>query len=130
MLTVPTTTRIYLASTPVNLQKSIDGLVAATRSVLEADPLSGHLFVFHNRRRDGLKILYWDTGGFCVLYKRLSKGRFHVPSPRPGANSVAISPAELASLLEGVDLQHAIRLKRWNPPRMRLVSNDNEARPS
>lgn len=114
----------------MNLQKSIDGLVAATRTVLEADPLSGHLFVFHNRRRDGLKILYWDTGGFCVLYKRLSRGRFHIPSSAPGASSVAVSPAELASLLEGVDLRHAVRLKRWNPPRMRLDHVCGVTRPS
>lgn len=112
MLTVRT--RIHLATEPVNLQCSIDGLCARVRGALAGDPLSGHLFVFYNRRKNALKCLYWDTGGFCVLYKRLSRGRLCIPPLQPGA-TVVLSSTQLAALLEGIDISSARVLPRWNP---------------
>ena len=107
-------TRIHLATEPVNLQCSIDGLCARVRGALSGDPLSGHLFVFYNRRKNALKCLYWDTGGFCVLYKRLSRGQLCLPTVEPGAKAV-LSATQWAALLEGVDVSAARTLPRWNP---------------
>lgn len=107
-------TRIHLATEPVNLQCSIDGLCARVRGTLAGDPLSGHLFVFYNRRKNALKCLYWDTGGFCVLYKRLSRGQLCLPPLEPGSTRV-LSATQWAALLEGVDVSGARVLPRWNP---------------
>lgn len=107
-------TRIHLATEPVNLQCSIDGLCARVRGTLSDDPLSGHLFVFYNRRRTALKCLYWDTGGFCVLYKRLSQGQFCLPPLEAGV-AVVLSATQWAALLEGVDVSASRVLPRWNP---------------
>ena len=111
----PVGVRIHIAREHVDFRKSIDGLSGVVRTILQADPLSGHVFVFHNRRRTALKLLYWNQGGYCLLYKRLARGRFRVPTLDPGAHSAAMTPAELASLMEGIDLSRARRLKRWNP---------------
>jgi transposase len=90
---------------------SFDGLAAIAQSILRQDPLSGHLFVFCNRRRDRLKVLYWDTSGFCILHKRLEQGTFSWPQEDlPGALEVA--SRELALVLAGVDLRDA-RRRRW-----------------
>ena len=71
MLTLPPAVRIYVAVEPVDIRKSFDGLSAADREILRNDPLSGHLFVFRNRRADRMKILFWDRSGYCLVYKRL-----------------------------------------------------------
>ncbi|MFK7931193.1 MAG: IS66 family insertion sequence element accessory protein TnpB [Myxococcota bacterium] len=113
---IPRGTRIHLAREHADFRKSIDGLSGVVRIVLEDDPSSGHLFIFHNRRRTALKILWWDHGGYCLLYKRLAKGRFRLPFFPDDARRVRISPADLTSLLEGIDLRWARRLERWNPP--------------
>ena len=81
MLSLPTSVRIYLARGATDMRKSIDGLAAVTKQVLEHDPLSGHLFVFCNARRDRIKILYWERTGFWLLHKRLEQGTFAWPAP-------------------------------------------------
>jgi transposase len=76
----PSTIRRILAwRDPVDMRKSFDGLIALTKGVLYEDPLSGSLFVFFNRRRNYLKLLYWDRTGFCLFAKRLERGRFDLP---------------------------------------------------
>lgn len=95
------------------MRKSVDGLFGIVRDVLFEDPFTGHLFVFHNRKRDRVKILVFDHGGFWVLYKRLEKGRFHFPEVR-GA-SVEVDAADLTLLLSGIQLRDARRLPRWRP---------------
>jgi len=79
---------------------------------LGQDPLSGHLFLFIGRARDRLKILYWDTDGFALWYKRLEEGTFRLPAARPGEAGVELRASELAMLLEGIDLRSIRRRKR------------------
>ena len=96
MLTVPPAVRIYLATGATDLRRSIDGLAALVRERFGLDPLSGHLFLFRNRRGDRLKILVWDRSGFWVLYKRLEQGTFAWPA-EPAGPPLTISSRDLAS---------------------------------
>ncbi|MGH6950453.1 MAG: IS66 family insertion sequence element accessory protein TnpB [Vitreimonas sp.] len=111
MLTISPAVRIYVATGATDLRRSIDGLAALVRDRFDLDPLSGHLFLFRNRRGDRLKILAWDQGGFWVLYKRLERGTFAWPAEADGP-SVILRSSELLLLLSGVDLAHT-RRRRW-----------------
>lgn len=108
-------TRIHLATKPADFRKSIDGLSGEVRRVLDGDPTCGHVFVFHNRRRTALKLLWWDRGGFCLLYKRLEKGRFRLPQFHAEAVGVELSKAELEALVEGLQLVRLQPGSRWEP---------------
>ena len=110
---LPPAVRIFLAVGPADLRRSFDGLAAMAREVIREDPLSGHLFVFSNRRRDRVKVLFWDRSGFVLWYKRLEKGVFRFPSAEAG--SVEVEAAELMLLLEGIDLAGSRRRERWVP---------------
>lgn len=114
MINFPPTVRIYLAVQPADMRRGFDGLAALTTSVIGQDPLSGHLFVFCNRRRDRMKILYWDRDGFAVWMKRLERGIFNLPTPT--GDRVEVTPAEMAAILEGIDLKHARRQRRYVLP--------------
>ena len=123
MLSFPPTVRIHFALDPVDLRKGFDGLANVARSVLAEDPLSGHLFVFLNRRRNRAKILFWDRSGWCIYYKRLERGCFHPPRRRElGATKVEVEAAELMLILEGIDLVDARRRARWKPTQSGLAS--------
>ena len=110
MLSPGPATKIYLASGVTDMRKSFNGLYGLVVGVLEADPLSGHLFVFSNRRRDRIKILCFDGSGLWVCAKRLEKGTFAWPSSGEGA--VELTQAELNLLLGGLDLS-LTRKRRW-----------------
>ena len=110
MINFPPTVRIFLASSPADMRRGFDGLAALTTSVLSQDPLSGHLFVFRNRRGDRLKILYWGRDGLAIWAKRLERGVFRFPEPK--GNRVEVTPAEMAAILEGIDLSRARRQRR------------------
>ncbi len=110
---IPTPPRILVARDPVDFRKSIDGLAAVCEVTLQEEPLDGTLYVFTNRRRTATKMLVWTHGGFVMLYKKLEKGRLRWP-PFEGDRGT-VTPAELAALLEGIDVSRAPRLKRWNP---------------
>ncbi|HSJ32215.1 MAG TPA: IS66 family insertion sequence element accessory protein TnpB [Longimicrobiales bacterium] len=110
MLTLSPAVRIYVATGGTDLRRSIDGLAALVRQRFDLDPLSGHLFLFRNRRGDRLKILAWDQGGFWVLYKRLERGTFAWPREEDGP--VVLRSSELLLLLAGVDLAQT-RRRRW-----------------
>lgn len=115
MLTLPSTVKIYVATTPVDMRKGFDGLSNVVREVLRKDPLCGHLFAFINRRGDQTKVMFFDRTGYCVFHKRLERGRYEIPAP--GADGhVEMEAAELTLLLEGIDLRGARRRKRWIPP--------------
>lgn len=114
MLTLPASVRIYVAAEAVDLRRGFDGLAAATRGVIRQDPLTGHLFVFLNRRKDRIKLLVWDRTGYLLLYKRLERGTFHLPTePRAGERHVELDAGDLSLMLEGVDLRGARRRERW-----------------
>jgi transposase len=114
MWTLPSSVRIYVAAEPVDLRRGFDGLAAATRSVIGQSPLSDHLFVFLNRRRNRIKILAWDRTGYLLLYKRLERGSFELPTePELGRRHVEVDGGELGLMLEGLDLRGARRRKRW-----------------
>ena len=105
MITLGEHTRVYLALGATDMRKSIDGLAGEVVDVLAGDPFSSHLFVFCNRGRDKLKILYWQRNGFWLCYRRLERERFAWPCLAPGQASVEISARELAWLLDGLDWQ-------------------------
>ncbi len=110
MLSPGPATKIYLACGATDMRKSFNGLYALVVGLLEADPLSGHLFVFCNRRRDRIKILCFDGSGLWVCAKRLEKGTFHWPDV--GDTPVELSQAQLNLLLGGLDLSRT-RPRRW-----------------
>ena len=111
MLTLSPAVRVYLATGGTDLRLSIDGLSAVVRDRFALDPLSGHLFLFRNRRGDRLKILAWDRSGFWVLYKRLEQGTFAWPAEATDA-PVEMRSADLLLLLAGTDLAQT-RRRRW-----------------
>jgi transposase len=115
MLTLPPSVRIYACTQPVDMRKSFDGLAAATREIVGSDPMSGFLFAFFNRSNDIVKILFWDRSGFCVVAKRLERGRFHLPRAASNGASMEIEAAELALIMEGIDLRGSKRRPRWTP---------------
>lgn len=117
MLMLPSTVKIYLASTRTDMRKSIDGLAGLVRGTVDVDPFGGHLFVFLGRRRDRVKILFFEQGGFVVYYKRLERGHFHVRLPEPGATHVELEATELAMLLRGIDFARVRKPEVWIPKR-------------
>lgn len=116
MILLPRSVRIQVATAPTNLRKSFEGLSNEVRGVLQGDPLSGHVFIFINRRKTQVKMLMWTRGGFTILHKRLERGRFTFPSAvRLDVASVEIDAHELAMLLEGLTLAAQPGARRWQP---------------
>ena len=111
MLNVSTKVRIFLCTRPTDLRKGFDGLHGLVLEVLRQDPLSGDLFVFLNKRRDRLKLLVWEGDGWMILYKRLERGTFAPPVGQE--ESIALSSAQLALLLGGIDLRETQQRKRY-----------------
>ena len=116
---LPASVRIYLCTRPTDMRKSFDGLQGMVVEFLGQDPLSGHLFLFLNRRRDRVKLLWWDRDGLAIFYKRLEAGTFQELDPaactgaRSGEAGIELTTTELALLLSGVDLTSARRRKRY-----------------
>ena len=114
MIHLPASVRVYLCLTPCDMRKSFDGLHALVREYLELDAFAGHLFVFASRRRERVKILYWDRDGFAVWSKRLEEGVYAVPfGDAGGERRREITAPELGALLSGIDLSTAKRRKRY-----------------
>ena len=111
MLSLPPSVRVFVCLVPVDMRQSFDGLAAAAEHVVGQDPLSGHLFVFHGRRGDRVKILWWDRDGYALWYKRLEAGVFRFPSDAAAAKE--ITAADFGVILEGVDLRSVKRPKRF-----------------
>ena len=103
MLSLTPHTKVYIAREAQDFRKQIDGLSVQVQEVLELNPLSSHLFVFRNRARDKINVLYWDSNGFCLLYKRLSRGRFTWPGKDQTVMICGLR--ELQWLLEGLDIR-------------------------
>jgi transposase len=114
MIHLPGSVRVYLCLTPCDMRKSFDGLHAMVREHLELDAFAGHLFVFASRRRDRVKILYWDRDGFAVWSKRLEEGTYAVPfGQSEEERRREITAQELGALLSGIDLERATRRPRY-----------------
>ena len=114
MWSIPSTMRIYLCMTPVDMRKSFDGLHAVVRQVFKRDPVDGHLFLFVNRRGDRVKILWWDRDGLAYFYKRLESGTYQLPVVSQEDPGAEIDATDLAMLLSGIDVSSAKRRKRYS----------------
>ncbi len=130
MLSLPPSVRIFIYTGPTDMRRSFDGLLHMVETLIGEDPLSGHLFLFRNRRRDRIKILFWDNDGLCIWYKRLEVGSYELPSDRHMASTNEsdqdsnrvparweIRADELAMLLGGIDLTSVRRRKRYRRPK-------------
>jgi transposase len=116
VLSLPPAVKLWYAAQPVDMRLGFDGLFALVKNRLQADPLSGHLFVFRNRHADRLKVLYWGGHGLCLFCQRLEAGRYHFPEAPAGAHSVALTAGQLQMILDGIDLSRVKRFKRFAPP--------------
>jgi transposase len=105
-------TRIYLAAGATDMRKGFEGLYGLVRDRLASEPLSGHVFLFSNAKRNRLKMLFWDGSGLWVCAKRLEKGRFRWPAAGGNELRVTLSHEELALLVSGIDLT-AARRRPW-----------------
>lgn len=106
MISLAPGTKVHLACKPVDMRNGFDGLCVLARSVLDADPFSGHFFLFRGKRGDLFKALYWDGSGLVLIAKRLERGRFVWPPLVDGG--VVLSPAQLALLVEGIDWRRTV----------------------
>ena len=107
MLSLPSGTKVYLASKPVDMRKGFAGLSVLASEVFRLDPYSGHVFLFRSKRGNYLKALVWDGTGLCLFAKRLEHGKFVWPQVTHG--TVALTPAQLSMLLEGIDWRRPAR---------------------
>lgn len=102
---IPSSVRIFVCTEPVDMRRSFDTLAFTAQELLGEDPRSGALFVFHNKRANRMKILWWDRTGYALLCKRLHRALFRIPKAiEPGKVGLLISSKELAAILEGIQL--------------------------
>ena len=122
VLSIPSTPRVFLATAPTDMRKGFDGLFTLVENVIREDPFSGHLFVFRNRKRDRLKVLWWDTDGLAIFYKRLERGNYQFPTDSEVSKSgttksrCEIRSDELSLPLAGIDLGSVKRRRRYQRP--------------
>jgi transposase len=110
---LPASVRVYLCTSPCDMRRSFDGLHALVTGAMKLDAFAGHLFLFANRRKDRVKILYWDRDGFAVWAKRLEEGTYAMPFGEEQEHRLEITAQELGALLSGIDLSVAKRRKRY-----------------
>jgi transposase len=113
MLSLPPSIRVFVCTLPTDMRRSFDSLAAMVEGVMEQDPFSGHLFVFRNRNRDKIKVLYWDRGGYAIHYKRLEDGVFRLPEA--DGDCIELDAADLALVLDGMELADAPERARFEP---------------
>ena len=113
MLSFTTNVQIYLCTAATDMRKSYDGLSALVTSAMNQDVLSGHLFLFLNRRRDRIKLLWWDRDGLAIWMKRLEAGTFETPKAAADQTCLELDTTQLAMLLTGVSLDSVKRRKRY-----------------
>jgi transposase len=112
---LPASVRVYLCTVPCDMRRSFDGLYALVSSTMQLNAFDGHLFVFSNRRRDRIKLLYWDHDGFAIWAKRLEEGTYAIPFTEQDGEQrrCEITAQELGAILSGIDLSQASRRKRY-----------------
>jgi transposase len=128
MLSLSLPGRVFLCTLPTDMRKSFDSLAGLVQQHLGQDPLAGDLFVFRSRRGDRLKLLWWEEDGYALWYKRLEEGTFVLPLAdgkrgQVGDHGLVLRSAELAMLLDGVDLNHIKRHKRYQRPASSAASS-------
>jgi transposase len=117
VLTLPPSTRVFVATQPADMRRSFDGLLALVRDFLgHEDPLAGHLFVFRNKRGDRLKVIWWDRDGLAIFYKRLEEGSYTFPAATGDAAQIEMTAADLQLVLQGIDPAKVHRAKRYRRP--------------
>jgi len=121
MLSLSLPGRVFLCTLPTDMRKGFDTLAALVQAHLGQDALSGDLFVFRSRRGDRVKLLWWEEDGYALFYKRLEEGSFVLPTAdgkraTVGAHGLVLRPAELAMLLDGIDLSNVRRHRRYQRP--------------
>jgi transposase len=116
MITLPHPVRVFLHTPATDLRKGFDAALRPGDHSLRPDPTSGHLFLFVNRRRDRIKILYWDRDGLAIWYKRLEIGSFQFPATSAEAVSIEMTSTQLSLILSGIDLRSARQRKRYQRP--------------
>jgi transposase len=121
MIALPAQIRVFVYRLPTDMRKSFHGLVALTESAVKQDPLSGSLFVFFNRQRDRIKILYWGQTGFCIWYQQLQKGTYQLPAAKSleEQETMEVTRAQLSLILDGIDLASARQRMRFQLSRER-----------
>lgn len=125
MLNLPSSVRVFVARERVDFRNGFDGLCAIVREQFREDPLSGHLFLFFNHRRDRIKILVWDQNGFWLLYKRLERGTFERIAG--SGEKLEIDRARLAMLLDGIETKSS-RIRTHFVRAVRIASRDHDER--
>lgn len=111
MINLPPGLKVFIATAPLDMRKSFDGMASMVKNGLKQDVFSGHIFVFCNKRGDKIKLFYWDRNGYCTWYKRLERGVFRLPHIK--GKSCKVTPAELNLILEGIDLTDRQRLRAY-----------------
>jgi transposase len=112
-LLLPANTKVHLAFGFTDMRKGIDGLAMLVQAVLHQDPFSGHLFVFRGRKANLLKIVFWDGSGLCLFTKRIEQGTFPWPADIESGRTLALTSAQLAAMIDGVDWRAPER--QWRP---------------
>jgi transposase len=112
MIMLPSAVRIFLCTRPTDMRNGFDGLTGLVQECFGQDPLAGHLFLFINRRRDRIKILYFDLDGLAIWYKRLEAGSFEMPRTDE-RDGIELQQAQLAMILSGIDMKSARQRKRF-----------------
>ena len=105
--------RIFLCTTPTSMKHGVDQLMGQAEKIFAQDPLDGHLFLFLNRDRDQIKILFWDRDGFCIWYKQLEAGAFQLPHIASNVQGIELNEIQLNRLLGGLDLKSGRRRRRY-----------------
>lgn len=131
MIALPPQVRVFLYRLPTDMRKSFHGLVALIESAVQQDPFSGSLFVFLNRQRDRIKILYWGQTGFCIWYQQLQQGTYQLPDEKSLAaqETLEVTRSQLSLILDGIDLSSARQRLRFQWPRERLDHDQPTRRP-
>ena len=114
MISFSAATGIYLSSRPVDFRKQFDGLCGEVLDFMGKNPQDGSLFVFYNKRRDRMKLLWWQSDGFWLFYKRLEAGTFQVPHNNAESKSIHLTGDQLHLIISGIDLTSIKRRKRYN----------------